>query len=126
MKIELFYFDGCPNHDAFVPRLRQLLAAEAISEAVQMRRVESVEDAERSRFLGSPTLRVNGRDVDRGAGERSDYGLKCRLYHTDSGILGAPPDEWVLQALRSSSDGRDPGPAHAGGRDGLAASRVAT
>ncbi len=114
VRIELFYFDGCPSHAAFVPRLRQLLAGEAISEAVEMRRVESAEAAERERFLGSPTLRVNERDVDRGAAERSDYGLKCRLYHTEFGILAAPPDEWVLQALRGSSDGRDSGPAPAG------------
>ncbi len=79
-----------------------------------MRRVESVEDAERERFLGSPTLRVNGRDVDRSATQRSDYGLKCRLYHTESGIVAAPPNEWVLRALRSSSEGRGPGPAHEG------------
>ena len=45
-------------------------------------------------------LYVDGVDIDPGVGARSDYGLKCRLYPTEQGLLGAPPDEWVLDALR--------------------------
>jgi len=100
MKLELLYFDGCPNHEAFLPRLRALLDREGIEEQVRLRRVESPEAAERERFLGSPTLRVDGRDVDPGAAQRTDYGLKCRLYRTAAGTSGTPADEWVLQALK--------------------------
>jgi hypothetical protein len=103
MRIELLYFDGCPNHEAFLPRLRRLLDGAAIAEPVRLRRVESAADAERERFLGSPTLRVDGRDVDPGAAERSDYGLKCRLYRTDAGTVGMPPDEWVMRALSGAA-----------------------
>ena len=39
-------------------------------------------------------------DIEPGAGERTDYGLKCRLYPTEEGLRGAPPDEWVLDALQ--------------------------
>jgi hypothetical protein len=103
--IELLYFEGCPHVDAFVPRLRGLLAEAGIDQDVQMRRVESMQDAERERFLGSPTLRVNGHDVDPGADDRDDFGLKCRLYRTPSGMAGIPPDEWVVSALRTATDG---------------------
>lgn len=103
MKIEVLYFDGCPNHEALLPQLRQLLDDEGIASPIGLQLVESVEDAERQRFLGSPTLRVDGRDVDPGAAERTDYGLKCRLYLTEAGIAGLPPDEWVLEALRSAA-----------------------
>ena len=68
MRIELLYFDGCPNHEAFLPHLRELLSRERRTEEVRLRRVESPEHAERERFLGSPTLRIDGRDVEPGAG----------------------------------------------------------
>lgn len=104
MLIEVLSFDGCPNAEDFLPRLHDLLAEAGIDEPVLMRRVESVEDAERERFLGSPTLRIDGRDVDPGAGERDDFGLKCRLYRTANGTSGAPPDDWVRRALRAAPE----------------------
>jgi hypothetical protein len=97
--IELLYFDGCPSHAAFLPRLRELLAQAGVEEPVHQRRVESDEEAQRERFLGSPTLRVDGVDVEPGAGERTDYGMKCRLYRSENGQSGVPPDEWVIAAL---------------------------
>lgn len=99
MTIELLYFDGCPNHDALAPHLRELLVEAGIDATIELRSVETVEDAERERFLGSPTIRVDGRDVDPGAAAREDYGLKCRLYATDQGLRGTPPDSWILAAL---------------------------
>jgi len=100
MEIELLYFDGCPSYEAFEPRLRELLADAGLDVQIRQRRVDSDAAANSERFLGSPTLRVDGVDVDPGAGSRSDYGLKCRLYPTEQGLRGAPPDEWVLHALR--------------------------
>ncbi|HET8536032.1 MAG TPA: hypothetical protein VFL73_02525 [Solirubrobacteraceae bacterium] len=99
MTIELLYFDGCPNHDALVPHLRGLLAEAGIDATIELRRVETIEDAERERFLGSPTIRVDGRDVDPGAAARVDFGMKCRLYATEQGMRGSPPDSWILAAL---------------------------
>ena len=99
MKIELLYFDGCPSHEAFLPRLRKLLTAEGIEDPVEQRRVETLEAAAAERFLGSPTLRIDGGDVDPGAADRTDYGLKCRLYRFGAGSSPTPPDEWVLAAI---------------------------
>lgn len=72
----------------------------------ELKHVESVEAAERERFLGSPTLRVDGQDVDPTAGERTDFGLKCRLYPSPDGLRGTVPDEFVLAAFRAR-DARD-------------------
>jgi hypothetical protein len=103
MRIELLYFDGCPSHEAFLPRLQALLANAGLDVVVEQRRVESHEAAQSEQFLGSPTLRVDGVDVDPSAGDRNDHGLKCRLYPTDEGLRGAPPDAWVLDALRRAA-----------------------
>lgn len=97
--IEVLYFDGCPSSEAFLPRLRDLLARVGATDRLELRRVETIEDAERERFLGSPSVRVDGRDIEPGADERTDYGPKCRLYRTESGMRGEPPAEWVLAAL---------------------------
>lgn len=66
---------------------------------LQVRAVETPEAAETERFLGSPTLRVDGVDVDPGAAERDDFGLKCRIYRSDEGQTGVPPEAWIRAAL---------------------------
>jgi hypothetical protein len=63
-------------------------------------RVESIDAAEAERFLGSPTVRIDGRDVEPGAADRDDFGLKCRLYRSGEGTSGVPPDNWISEALR--------------------------
>jgi hypothetical protein len=51
------------------------------------------------RFLGSPTIRVNGRDVEPGADDRETFVLACRVYRTEAGISGQPLDAWIRAAL---------------------------
>lgn len=99
MRVELLYFDGCPHYESLLPRLRELVAEHDPTVEIELRRVESPEDAERERFLGSPTVRVDDRDIDPGAAERQDFGLKCRLYRSDASTSGLPPDEWIRTAL---------------------------
>jgi hypothetical protein len=97
--IELLYFDGCPNFEALVARLPKLLDQAGVTAEMKLRKVESEEDATRLRFLGSPTVRVDGRDIEARADGRTDYGLKCRLYRTRAGIAGAPADGLIVGAL---------------------------
>jgi hypothetical protein len=102
--LELLYVDDCPHHDAFLPHLRHLLAEHHIDAPITLTRIADADDAEDHRFLGSPTLRVNGRDVDPTAAGRTGYGLQCRLYTTPTGTTGTPPDQWILDALRTNPD----------------------
>jgi hypothetical protein len=99
MRVELLYFDGCPNHEVLLPHLEELLGAAGIPVEIVLREVPDGDTAQRERFLGSPTVRVDGHDIEPGADDRADFGLKCRLYRTDSGIRGTPLDEWILDAL---------------------------
>jgi hypothetical protein len=107
VKLEVLYFDGCPSHETLMPRLRELMAQAGVDGRIELKLVESVAAAERERFLGSPTFRVDDQDVDPTAGERTDFGLKCRLYPSPDGLRGAVPDEFVLAALTQARDTRD-------------------
>jgi hypothetical protein len=102
--IEILYFDGCPNHEQLLERLPRLLGREGIDAEITLRNVPDAEHAHRERFLGSPTIRVGGRDIDPGARNRNDYGLKCRIYQTPNGLTGLPPDQWILDALANHQE----------------------
>ena len=98
MTIELLFFDGCPSHERLLPLVRELAAG--TGRELVLRRIDTPEQAERERFLGSPTVRVDGSDVDPGARERTDYGLKCRIYRSEElGQSPLPPAEWIRAAL---------------------------
>ena len=95
--IELLFFDGCPGHERLLPTVERL--AEEAGAALRLRKVDTLELAESERFLGSPTVRVDGADVDPTASERKDFGLKCRIYRSDEGQSGVPPERWIRAAL---------------------------
>jgi hypothetical protein len=59
--------------------------------------------ATRRRFLGSPTVRVDGQDVEPGAEERSEFVLACRVYSTEQGLAGRPDARWIRDMLERSS-----------------------
>ena len=65
-------------------------------------RVEMPEHAGQARFLGSPSVRVDGRDVEPGADARTDFAMKCRLYRNDEGQSGVPPRAWIAGALHAA------------------------
>lgn len=96
MTIEVLYFDGCPHAEAAVDAVREAIAALGVDADVTLRRIESAESAEAERFLGSPTVRVNGRDIDPAAEGATRFGLTCRRY----GDSGVPPREMIESAIR--------------------------
>ena len=99
MHIQVLYFDGCPNHEALVSHLGALLDSVDVDADIELVRIEDEHAAERERFLGSPTVRVGGEDVEPGAADRTDFGLTCRLFATADGLRATPLDEWVLTAV---------------------------
>jgi hypothetical protein len=98
MRIEVLYFDGCPNHAPTVERIKQMAVALGVQEKVEEIEVTSLDQAQQLHFLGSPTVRVNGVDIDPSARQRTNYGLSCRVY---SGVSGVPHDDLIMAALQS-------------------------
>ena len=96
MDITLLYFDDCPNWRIAEERLAAI-AAERADLTVTRHLVDTLEEAERVGFHGSPSILVNGVDVfaEPGAG----VGLSCRVYRTPEGLAGAPTLEQLRAAL---------------------------
>lgn len=74
-RIEIFVSPGCAHVDEAVALVRNTLTELKLDADVTEIRVEKEEKARELKFLGSPTVRVNGSDIEPGAAERQDYGL---------------------------------------------------
>ncbi|MEO5982108.1 MAG: thioredoxin family protein [Pedococcus sp.] len=96
MDITLLYFEDCPNWKAADERLTRL-ASDRPDLTVTHQLVETPEEAERTGFLGSPSIQVDGVDVFPEPGAR--VGLTCRRYLTPDGYEGAPTLEQLRAAL---------------------------
>ena len=95
MKIEILYFDGCPNHRPAVKRVRQLLREEGVSAELLEVNVSDASIAQKVGFLGSPSVRVNGLDVEPEARAAREYGMMCRTYSLGGRREGLPWPEKV-------------------------------
>jgi len=99
-KIEFLYWEDCPSH----PRARKLLG-EVMMEVgldVPVEEIEVLtdEDAERLAFPGSPTIRVDGVDVDPSSAAQMGTALTCRVYVTEDGRFSpVPSKEMIRRAL---------------------------
>jgi hypothetical protein len=88
--VEILYFDGCPNHEGARTMVERVSSELGLEPELRLVNVPDEESARRLRFLGSPTIRVAGRDVDPQAGERDEYVLSCRVYRTENGLPASP------------------------------------
>ena len=99
MFVTLRYFDGCPNWQTTDALLREALDATGHTDlAVDREKVETLEDADRLGFVGSPTVLIDGHDPFFLPG--APVGLACRLYATPEGLRGSPTIEQLVEVLR--------------------------
>jgi len=94
MTIEILYVPSCPNYQPTFERLQAVLASEAVKTGIQGIAVTTEVEAKALSFRGSPTVRVNGEDVE--PPQTSVPSLSCRLYANRSGI---PPEESLRTAI---------------------------
>jgi hypothetical protein len=102
-RVEIFYFEGCENHEGTRALVERVAAELKVEPEIALVQVADAEAAVQRRFLGSPTVRVDGRDVEPGAEKRSDFGLSCRVYRSEHGFSGQPDAGWVREALSKAA-----------------------
>ena len=102
-RVEILYFDGCPNHEPARALVERLATQLRIKPEIRLVEVADADAAVELRFLGSPTVRVNGVDVEPGAEERRDFALSCRIYRGERGVAEQPEERWVREALNEAA-----------------------
>lgn len=102
MQIEILWFDDCPNHERALALLEDVLRERGIRESVISVRVVDAAFAESVRFPGSPTIRIDGNDIEPGFEDPGEYALRCRVYRTSEGLRGVPERAWIESVLDRS------------------------
>ncbi len=103
MTVELLFWDGCPSHPEALAQLRRILEEEKVAANIDLLEVETDAQAQQQRFIGSPTVRINGEDVIP-MGDEETFSLSCRVYRTRDGRISPIPDpEDVRAAIRRAA-----------------------
>jgi hypothetical protein len=97
VRVELLWWDGCPSHPEALAELERVLREEGVEATVERVEVRSDDQARRERFPGSPTIRIDGRDVVP-PGEAEPFGLACRVYRLRDGRVSPVPDPEDVRA----------------------------
>ena len=100
MRVSFLYYEDCPSHNVALERLREVMDEEGIPGVVEVVKVETEEQARELHFVGSPTIRVDGQDID--PPDDSHYALTCRAYRlADDRISPLPSKDMIRRAVRS-------------------------
>ena len=102
-RVEILYFEGCPNHEQARALVERIAAELTVEPEILLVEVPDSDAAIALKFLGSPTVRVNGRDVEPGAEERREFVLACRVYRSERGVAGQPDERWIREALSEAA-----------------------
>jgi hypothetical protein len=94
MKIELLYFDGCTAYQTALKHLEEVIQEKKLDAQVEMVKIENDGQAGEKRFLGSPSIRINGQDIEPGAQQIREFSMRCRLY-----LEGDQVNEWPGKGL---------------------------
>jgi hypothetical protein len=102
-RVEILYFEGCPHWEAAQALVEDVVDRLAVDADIRLVAVADPQDAASKRFLGSPTVRVDGRDVEPGADTRADFSYACRGYRSDGGLSGLPERRFIVAALAEAT-----------------------
>jgi len=105
--VEFLWWSGCPSWERALDMLREeMRRLDLDPAAVRLREVDTDADAEGERFVGSPTIRIDGRDVQPTGDD--PIGLSCRVYrHRDGRVSPLPDPADLRDALRQAIAGAE-------------------
>jgi hypothetical protein len=100
VNIQFLFWEDCPSHPQAFERLQEVMAEAGLDAPVERIEVLTGEQARELKFPGSPTIRVDGADVDPAGAAQMDFALTCRIYHLeDARISPLPSKEMIRRAL---------------------------
>jgi hypothetical protein len=102
MTVELLYLPGCPNHEATVSLVHSVLKAEGMSAELEEIPIRDDAEASAHAFPGSPTVRVNGQDIENIPTHQLGIGFACRTYFIEGKSQGVPPRSSIERAIRAA------------------------
>ncbi len=105
--VEVLYVQDCPHYPATLALVQRVLAELGIEAEVRSTLIGDQAAAEQARFAGSPTVRVDGRDVEPGSEPPAEIVVGCRLYRLEHRLAAQPADAWVGAALLRASGGAE-------------------
>jgi hypothetical protein len=102
-RVELLWWQGCASWGRALDELRGAMTEQGLDPAgIELHEVPTDREAERTEFVGSPTIRIDGRDVQ-SPGPDAPVGLTCRIYRLRDGRVSPTPDpDDVRDALRAA------------------------
>lgn len=104
LRIELLYYPECPSHERALELIREALVQEGKRAEVEVVRINTQAQAEAHQFIGSPTIRINGRELQ--PQPHLPYRLTCRAFQLEDGRLAPLPSLRMLrEAIRSAEGG---------------------
>lgn len=105
--IEFLFWEGCPSHERALAMVTDRMDALSIpASELKILEVVTAADAQRERFIGSPTIRIDG--VDLSDPKDEPYGLECRLYyHRDGRPSPLPDNDDLTEALTEYAHRRE-------------------
>lgn len=100
MKIEVLYTPQCTSYEQTLRLVQDALAEIDLAAQLALIRVETIADTHRLQFIGSPTVRVDGLDVEPYVtfGE-NNFSLRCRVYSEDGQELEWPSHQMVKDTI---------------------------
>ena len=101
-KIEFLFFKDCPNWKKALKNLNLVLSEEGVNILVRKVQVKTENEANDWKFPGSPTIRVNGKDIEPNFQDPGKYALVCRTYPDGEKDGALPPEEALRTAIRNA------------------------
>jgi len=99
VRIEILARKDCPSRGMAIAVVERVVEETGVPARIEVVDMTSEAQAQQRRFLGSPTVRVEGRDVDQRLNGPNEFTLGDRVYRTDRGLAGWPDAQWVREAL---------------------------
>lgn len=115
VRVAFLFYEDCPSHELALERLREVLDEEDVDAEVEVVKVDSEEQAQERYFVGSPTILLNGQDIDPPPPD-SYYTLTCRAYRLEDGRISPLPSRGMIRRAIDAATKAEAvdGPANSG------------